>query len=319
MSKLQLISMDEVKAKDVQWLWYPYIPYGKITIIQGDPGEGKTTMVLQLASLLSKGEMLPCDETEREPINVIYQTAEDGLDDTIKPRLIEANANCSHIKVIDESEKALNMLDIRIEEAIIETGAKVVILDPTQAYIGRDINMNNANEVRSVMSKLGKIADKYECAIILVGHMNKGSGSKSSYRGLGSIDFQASARSVLIVARIKDKPEIRVMVQDKSSLAPEGEPVAFELNKDTGFKWIGHYDITIDDLLSGVTREKKSDLAENLIREKLADGEYPQKVLLNKAQALGISKRSLDEAKRILGVKSVKKGNQWYWLLDDNC
>lgn len=214
MAELKIISMDEVQSKEVNWLWYPYIPYGKITIIQGDPGEGKTTLALRLAALLSKGEALPYDDTEREPVKIIYQTAEDGLEDTIKPRLESAEADCTQIKVIDESEAALSMLDERIEKAIIEVGARVVILDPIQAYVGANINMNNANEVRNVMAQLGRIAEKYDCAILLVGHMNKGSGNKSSYRGLGSIDFQASARSVLIVGRIKDNPQVRVMVQD---------------------------------------------------------------------------------------------------------
>lgn len=265
MAELKIISMDEVQSKEVNWLWYPYIPYGKITIIQGDPGEGKTTLSLRLAALLSKGEALPYDDTEREPVRVIYQTAEDGLEDTIKPRLESAEADCTQIKVIDESEAALSMLDERIEKAIIEVGARVVILDPIQAYVGANINMNNANEVRNVMAQLGRIAEKYDCAILLVGHMNKGSGNKSSYRGLGSIDFQASARSVLIVGRIKDNPQVRVMVQDKSSLAPEGKAIAFELDKENGFRWLGHYDISVDDLLSGIPREKKSEQAENLM------------------------------------------------------
>ena len=144
MAELKIISMDEVQSKEVNWLWYPYIPYGKITIIQGDPGEGKTTLALRLAALLSKGEALPYDDTEREPVKIIYQTAEDGLEDTIKPRLEAAEADCTQIKVIDESEAALSMLDERIEKAIIEVGARVVILDPIQAYVGANINMNNA-------------------------------------------------------------------------------------------------------------------------------------------------------------------------------
>lgn len=317
MAELKIISMDEVQSKKVNWLWYPYIPYGKITIIQGDPGEGKTTLALRLAALLSKGEPLPYDDTEREPVKIIYQTAEDGLEDTIKPRLEAAEADCTQIKVIDESEAALSMLDERIEKAIIEVGARVVILDPIQAYVGANINMNNANEVRNVMAQIGRIAEKYDCAVLLVGHMNKGSGNKSSYRGLGSIDFQASARSVLIVGRIKDSPQVRVMVQDKSSLAPEGEPIAFELDRENGFRWLGHYDISVDDLLSGITREKKSEQAENLILEYLSKGKYPQQALLKKAQAAGISKRVLDEAKKALNVQSVKEGSQWYWQLPE--
>lgn len=139
MAELKIISMDEVAVEEVEWLWYPYIPYGKLTIIHGDGGEGKTTLILRLAALLSRGEKLPCDDTAREPIKIIYQTAEDGLGDTIKPRLLAGNADCSQIKVIDESEAALTMLDERVEKAIAETGARVIILDPMQAYLDQMI------------------------------------------------------------------------------------------------------------------------------------------------------------------------------------
>ena len=317
MAELKIISMDEVPVEEVEWLWYPYIPFGKLTIIHGEGGEGKTTLILQLAALLSRGEKLPCDSTEREPIKVIYQTAEDGLGDTIKPRLLADNADCSQIKVIDESEATLTMLDERIEKAIVETGARALILDPVQAYIGAKVDMNRANEVRAILSQLGRIDGQYRCAIILVGHLNKVQGNKSNYRGLGSIDFQATARSVLIVGRLKDNPQIRVMVQDKSSLAPEGEPIAFELDKENGFRWLGHYDISADDLLCGIPREKKSEQAENLILEYLSQGKYPQQALLKKAQAIGISKRVLDEAKKELNVRSLKEGSQWYWELPE--
>lgn len=317
MAELKIISMDEVPVEEVEWLWYPYIPFGKLTIIHGDGGEGKTTLILRLAALLSRGEKLPCDSTEREPIKVIYQTAEDGLGDTVKPRLLAGSADCSQIKVIDESEATLSMLDERIEKAIAETGARVLILDPVQAYIGAKVDMNRANEVRSVLSQLGRIAVQYRCAVILVGHLNKAQGNKSNYRGLGSIDFQAAARSVLVVGRIKDNPQVRVMAQSKSSLAPEGEPIAFELDKVDGFNWLGNYDISVDDLLSGIVKEKKSEQAENLILEYLSKRKYPQQILLKKAQAVGISKRVLDEAKKTLNVQSVKEGSGWYWQLPE--
>ena len=298
MTQLKLISMDQVPIEEVQWLWYPYIPYGKLTIIHGDPGEGKTTLILRLAALLSQGESLPCDDRPQEPVKIIYQTAEDGLGDTIKPRLLAGDADCAQIKVIDETEASLTLLDERVEQAISETGARVMILDPVQAYVGTGVDMNRANEVRTVLAQLSRIAEKYKCAMILVGHLNKAQGTKSQYRGLGSIDFQAAARSVLIVGRVKEKPEVRVMAHEKSSLAPEGEPVAFELSADNGFRWLGHYDISIDDLLSGVSREKKSDLAEKLIRDCLSDGRYPQQALMDKAKRMDISKRIIDEVKK---------------------
>ncbi|MDY4974709.1 MAG: AAA family ATPase [Eubacteriales bacterium] len=317
MTQLKLISMDQVPIEEVQWLWYPYIPYGKLTIIHGDPGEGKTTLILRLAALLSQGESLPCDDRPQEPVKIIYQTAEDGLGDTIKPRLLAGDADCAQIKVIDETEASLTLLDERVEQAISETGARVMILDPVQAYVGTGVDMNRANEVRTVLAQLSRIAEKYKCAMILVGHLNKAQGTKSQYRGLGSIDFQAAARSVLIVGRVKEKPEVRVMAHEKSSLAPEGEPVAFELSADNGFRWLGHYDISIDDLLSGVSREKKSDLAEKLIRDCLSDGRYPQQALMDKAKRMDISKRIIDEVKKRLNVRSVKDGNQWFWQLPD--
>lgn len=253
---LKLINMETVEVEQIEWLFYPFIPFGKVTIIQGDPGEGKTTMVLQIIAKLTKGEkILPeqqpaTDEKDRaeknvdsdanpvespiEPVNVIYQTAEDGLGDTIKPRLLAAGADCSRVLVIDDREQPLTMLDIRLEEAIVQTKARLVVLDPIQGFLGAEVDMHRANEIRPLMKRVAVLAEEYRCAIILIGHMNKNSNGKSSYRGLGSIDFQAAARSVLIVGRIKDEPEIRVVCHVKSSLAPEGKSIAFRLDKETG-------------------------------------------------------------------------------------
>ncbi len=315
-TELRLIKMSDVEPTKVEWLWYPYIPYGKVTIIQGDPGEGKTTLILNLAALLSKGEKLPESNEKSEPINIIYQTAEDGLSDTVKPRLIAANADDDKITVIDESKIELSLTDERLEQAIIETKAKLVILDPLQAYIGANVDMHRANEIRPVMKHLAEVAQRQQCAVVLIGHLNKAIGMKSSYRGLGSIDIPASARSVLLVGRIKDNPTIRVMAQIKSSLAPEGEPIAFELNKETGFRFIGKYDISIDDLLNGVATTSKLEQAEKLLRDMLSDGSaIKQKQLQQQAKIRNISERTLNEAKKNVGVKSFRSNNEWYWKL----
>ena len=193
--ELKMIRMSEVQSQEIEWLWYPFIPYGKLTIIQGDPGDGKTTMVLNLAAKLSKGEALDENMKVTEPVNVIYQTAEDGLADTVKPRLELAGADCERIIVIDESDKSLSMVDERLEEAIVRTGARLLILDPIQAYLGGGMDMNRANEARDMTKKLGALAEKTKCAIILIGHMNKASGNKAAYRGVGSIDFFAELLS----------------------------------------------------------------------------------------------------------------------------
>lgn len=272
-NKLQLICMSDVELQQVDWLWYPFIPFGKITMIQGDPGEGKTTLALRLAAACSTGNVLPGMKT-REPFTVLYQTAEDGLGDTIKPRLIDAGANEKMIFCIDESDRCLSLLDKRIEDAIVQTGAKLMILDPVQGYLGDKIDMNRANEIRSVLKKVASVAERTGCAIVLVGHLNKAQGSNSNYRGLGSIDFRAAARSVLLVGRLKKEPHIRVIVHDKSSLALEGNSLAFSLGTDAGFSWLdGYNDISSEELLCGISPETKTAAAEDLIRSMLSSGE----------------------------------------------
>ena len=324
---LKLINMEQVEVEKIDWLLYPFIPFGKVTIVQGDPGEGKTTMVLQIIAKLTKGEaVLPSGSDEPalegktmalEPVNVIYQTAEDGLGDTIKPRLLSAGADCSRVMVIDDGDQALTMMDARLEEAIIQTKARLVVLDPIQGFLGAEVDMHRANEIRPLMKRVAVLAEKYHCAIILIGHMNKNSNGKSSYRGLGSIDFQAAARSVLIVGRIKDELEIRVVCHVKSSLAPEGKSIAFRLDKDTGFEWIGEYDISADDLLSGDSRGQKSRKAKEFLLEILADGGMAQKKIEEEAEKQGIKKKTLRNAKLELEIDSVKRGNQWFWMLPE--
>lgn len=334
-----MINMESVKVEQIEWLLYPFIPFGKVTIIQGDPGEGKTTMVLQIIAKLTRGEPILLNKKSQkeaqqdseenlkqevlsqdnpiQPVNVIYQTAEDGLGDTIKPRLLAAGAECSRVLVIDDQDQPLTMLDVRLEEAIMQTKARMVVLDPIQGFLGTDVDMHRANEIRPLMKRMAVLAEKYHCAIILIGHMNKNSNGKSSYRGLGSIDFQAAARSVLIVGRLKDEPETRVMCHVKSSLAPEGKSVAFRLDKETGFQWIGEYDISADDLLSGDARGQKSRIAKEFLLDILADGGMAQKKIEEEASKQGIKKKTLRNAKQELEIDSVKRGNQWFWILSE--
>ena len=313
---VEIIRMSEVDTQTVEWLWEPYIPFGKVTIVQGNPGEGKTTFALRLAAACTNRKPFP-HMAAHEPFNVIYQTAEDGLGDTIKPRLMEAEADLDRVLVIDESKQVLSLSDERIERAIRQTGARLIILDPIQAYVGEKTDMNKANEIRPMFRRLAEIAERTGCAVILIGHLNKAAGGQSAYRGLGSIDFRAAARSVLLIGRVKREPNVRVIVHDKSSLAPEGKPIAFCLDPETGFSWIGEYDITADELLSGAggNTATKTEQAERLILDLLADGkELASEDIVKAAAEAGISERTVQNAKRnmggILGARRV--GGQWY-------
>lgn len=316
-TELKMIKMSEVQSQEIEWLWYPFIPYGKLTIVQGDPGDGKTTLILNIAAKLSKGEGLDNDMKLTEPMNIIYQTAEDGLADTVKPRLEKAVADCERIVVIDESDKSLSMADERLEEAIIQTGARMLILDPIQAYLGGGMDMNRANEARDMTKRLGALAEKYKCAIILIGHMNKASGNKAAYRGMGSIDFFAVARSVLLVGRVEGEPNIRAVVQIKNNLAQFGHPKAFEL-MENGFKWLGDYEITADEVLGGIApKANKLELAKQMLRELAETSNAVQSnEIFDMAEEQGISKRTLENAKKELGIRARKINNSWYWELD---
>ncbi|MBR4026427.1 MAG: AAA family ATPase [Lachnospiraceae bacterium] len=315
--ELKMIKMSEIQSQKVEWLWYPFIPYGKLTIVQGDPGDGKTTLILNIAAKLSKGQGLDFEMIQKEPINIIYQTAEDGLADTVKPRLELAGADCERILVIDESEKSLSMSDERLEEALIKTKARLLILDPIQAYLGSGTDMNRANETRDVTKKLGILAEKYQCAIVLIGHMNKASGNKAAYRGMGSIDFFAVARSVLLVGRVEGEPNIRAIVQIKNNLAEFGHSKAFLLSNN-GFEWIGNYDVTVDEILGGIAPKiNKLEQAKKLLVELAKTSNIvPSIEVFEIAERQGISKRTLENAKKEVGIQAKKINNCWYWKLN---
>ena len=315
-AELKIINMSEVQSQEIKWLWYPFIAYGKTSIVQGDPGDGKSTLILNIAAKLSRGERLEPEMNIDKPVNVIYQTAEDGLADTVKPRLEQAGADCSRISIIDESEKSLSMLDERIEKAIIETGAKLFILDPIQAYLGGGTDMNRANEAREMTKNLGNIAERTGCAIVLIGHMNKGSGAKAAYRGMGSIDFFAVARSVMLVGRIEGQSDMRAVVQIKNNLAPFGHPKAFELTQD-GFRWIGDYEITADEVLGGIVpKASKLEIAKQFLRDRSdANVMILSTEIIEQAAQEGISKRTLEAAKKELKINAKKINSRWYWDL----
>ena len=161
------------------------------------------------------------------------------------------------------------------------------------------------------------MAERTHCAVLLVGHINKAQGQKSTYRGLGSIDFQAAARSVLVVGRLKENKYIRVVAQDKNSLAPEGSSIAFELNEQTGFCWKGACEATVDDVLNGTGKvQTKTMLMEEELKRMLV-GRVPAEEIQKRSDAMGISKRTLDIAKKNLGIVSEKVGDRWFWKLPD--
>ena len=317
---VKIIRMSDVELTPVEWLWKPYLPFGKLSVLQGNPGEGKTYFAMHLAAACTNGKLLPNME-HMEPFNVIYQTAEDGLGDTVKPRLIEAGADLDRVLVIDDSDVQLTLSDERIEKAIIENNARLVIIDPIQAYLGADVDMNRANEVRPIFMRLGQVAQRTGCAILLIGHLNKAAGMQSLQRGLGSIDIAAAVRSVMFIGKLKHDPTMRILTHEKSSLAPPGVSLAFSLGDEGGFRWVGEYDITADEMLSGIEpqRETKTQQAKDLICTLLAGGKQVLSEDIDKAALeRGIPGRTVRDAKRELGdalkSKIVEGRKKVFWM-----
>ena len=317
---VKIIRMSDVELTPVDWLWKPYLPFGKLSVLQGNPGEGKTYFAMHLAAACTNGKLLPNME-RMEPFNVIYQTAEDGLGDTVKPRLIEAGADLDRVLVIDDSEVQLTLSDERIEKAIIENNARLVIIDPIQAYLGADVDMNRANEVRPIFMRLGQVAQRTGCAILLIGHLNKAAGMQSLQRGLGSIDIAAAVRSVMFIGKLKHDPTMRILTHEKSSLTPPGVSLAFSLGDEGGFRWAGEYDITADEMLSGIEpqRETKTQQAKDLICTLLAGGKQVFSEDIDKAALeRGIPGRTVRDAKRELGdalkSKIVEGRKKVFWM-----
>lgn len=296
--------MTEIKETIVEWLWYPFIPFGKVTLIQGDPGQGKTWLAMHLAAACTNRKELP-NELPMDSFNVFYQTAEDGIGDTIKPRLMKCGADMERVRVIVEDDAMLSLTDPRLELAIKQNNVKLLIMDPIQAYLGPDVDMNRANEIRPLFRYLGGVAERTGAAIVLIGHLNKNAGTHANYRGLGSVDISAAVRSILLVGKVEKETErdVRVVIQTKSSLAPKPTPVAFTL-ENSKLEWIGEYEITEQELMSGKAgkqKETKLEQAMKLIRQILTTRNLMYVADLDaEGKKLKISDRTMRDARRKL-------------------
>ena len=312
--------LSDVTPQDVAWLWHPYIPLGKLTLLEGDPGLGKTFITLTLTAAITRGWPLlsqtgaPGDDLELA--NVLYMSAEDGLADTLRPRLDAAGADVSRVHALtgwslsDDAgtiEGAVSLGDIPIlEQALTQTKAKLIIIDPLQAYLGAKVNMHRANEVRPLLSALGNLAEKHECAVICIRHLSKALSPKAIYSGMGSIDFAAAARSILTVGEHDGE---RLLAHVKSSLAPQGKSIRYEL-RDGALNWLGVSDITAEELRvpQAVKAEGSTvETAMTFLQDFLADGAQPSNKVSSAAREAGISTATLRRAKEQLEVKNKRE------------
>ena len=290
------------------------IPFGKVTVLSGDPGNGKSTLMMNLIATVSNGGIVPDGRRMKKPMKVIYQCSEDSAGDTIKPRLISAGANCSNVAFIDEELNALTLNDEIIRRAIADFNAKLLVIDPVQAYLG-EADLSNVGGMRRVLHQLSIWATLYDCAIVLIGHLNKKQGSKDLYRSLGSIDLIAAARSVIQIDRDAEDPNVLIMRHIKSSLTPKGCDVYFEIDESSRIQWLEKGEQATDILFDSSVKMSKQETTENDLLLMLENGPAKALEIQNFFKQKNISERTANIAKKHLGIRSLRRDGIWYWEL----
>ena len=305
----------EVDDAPPKWLWYPYIPFGMITLVYGMPSSGKSTLLSDIIASVTSGNMLPDGSKLDSKINAVYQCAEAGGAGTIRKMLENAGANLDAVSFVDGD--SLTMCDGRIQRIVEETGAKLLVIDPMQEFL--EANMSQAQSSRKELSDIARMAENTGCAVVFVSHFTKTENKEEIYQGMGSADIAAIARSILHVRRIDRLSSVRYMSQVKCNIAPEGGDYAFEIVDLGAAKWIGPVDRSEMDEINDEAKSKrgvKQIAAIKDLRELLKDGDLEANVALEKMKNMGHSVGTVRAIKGEAGVKSNKiSDGPWVWHL----
>jgi hypothetical protein len=310
---LRVQCMADVEAESVAWLWHPYIALGKLTLIEGDPGLGKSWTTCALASAVSHGRGLPGVDADSHirASNVLMLSAEDGLADTLRPRFDAVGADLARIFAVDEPFTLDQTGLLLLEGAIIEHTPALVVIDPLFAFTGGKVDIHRANECRAISAPLATLAARYGCAFLAVRHLSKSRGQGHALNaGIGSIDFTAAARSVLLVGRDPDDEAKRAIVQTKNNLAPHGASQGYKLEGNQFF-WMGESDLTSSRILSiADNEEERSALSEavDFLRSALVGGEREVDEVKAEARRAGITDATLRRARERLNLKAIRQG-----------
>ena len=328
--RARVVNLAGVEAQETRWLWRPYIPLDCITILEGDPKTGKTWAALAITAAITRGYPLPGEDGKpvaRMPGNVLYLTAEDSLSMTLRPRLEKGNADLSRVNVLEGKISAdgktvvpVTMQDLDILAQTLERYRPVlVVIDPMAAFLGPNVNANRFEQVRPVLAGVTRLAEVYGCAVLLIRHLSKGPKDRAIYKGQGSIDFTAAARSVLMVGKDPNIPGQRVMVHNLCNVAKEGPAQSFVITDEGALEWAGVTDITGDELVAPVMvdveeRGSRAEAKEFLLKA-LANGRLPATDMEEARKAHDIADRTLKRARQDLNIQVYRDGKAWYWEL----
>lgn len=335
-TKLKITRMAEVERKMGEYLLYPYFPRGKLTIVGGISGAGKTWFILSVASIISNGAEFITDHPftpKREPGVVIYQTKENDYETDVRYRLDVLGATLENIVTIDDHDEdgngaPLSLTDGRIEEAAELLRPAMIIFDPIQSFLGADVEMNKANVVRPILDRLIDLAKRHNCAVVLISHMSKSTMMGALDRLLGSSDFRNAARSIVVIGSDPEDKESRIAAHAKNSLGPPGESIRYHIDGEKGVVYDGFCDLGADDIVrQGQQQERKKpavllmetiSMLENLLG---ANGFATWQQVLDLQKKNNISDGTLTSARKNLKIKSVAIGKppnrKTWWLMPD--
>lgn len=337
---VQLKRLDRVEREEVRWLWDGVIARGKITMVAGDPGLGKSFLTLDLAARATRGGPWPVGSPgATEPCSVLILSAEDDPGDTIRPRLEDAGADLAsvlyieridwpgggqtHLPVLDRDAEAIALSLVQMHQHL-EHPPGLVVIDPISAYMGK-IDSNNNADVRRVLGKLAMIAERFDVAMLCVTHLNKAQQTKMIYRSMGSLAFTAAARQAWLVAKDPHLDEQRLLVPIKSNIRGAIEGVGFSIvGQDSGGGRVEYRRLApgtgVDSVECAPDRPDPSELdeARAFLRDALAAGDRPARELIAEAAEAGIVVATLKRAKRSLGYASrrITDGQAnayWVW------
>lgn len=310
-------AMSNVTPREVDFLWEPYFVRGAVNLLEGDPNVGKTYLLCEIAAAVSAGRDLP-GQKGAEPRHVLFMSAEDDPETTLVRRLMRMGADLKRItfstKFFRLEEEALGW----IEKHIAETRIELLILDPLLAYMQGGIDMNKANETRPFMARLAELAKARNVTIIALRHLTKGEKDKAIFRGLGSIDITAAARSAVLIGEHPEDAGTRAMVHIKHNLSERGPTQLYELTGGDRAKgkvprvtWRGVSDLGPDDFLRQPGKPGRPDTvisdAKEFLKHTLAGDARPIKAVLADGEKRGHSARTLRRAAQDLGVVNDRR------------
>lgn len=330
-----ILCMEDVKPEPVSWLWAPYVPRGELTLLEGDPKVGKSWIAMGIATAMSRGASLPGDTAARPRGTTLYMTNENSPQKVFRPRLDLLGADPARVRLLegwrtedDEATGPVSLQDLALlRDALDVVRPDLLVIDPVQSFLGAGVDAHRAEEVRPVLDGLVKIARDRNLAVLMIRHLAKGQTGRALYRGMGSIDFTACARSILMAGETPEGagPKRRALVHALCGVGPEGPSQGYTVIPPHGFAWTGESNITTQDLVAPDRQPRSEDTsagdtAEELLRDLLRDGPRPAREVQKILREAGVSRRTEQRVKERLGVaadqiRSDGKVVAWSWKL----